>query len=156
MRERGPDHLALVLEGHDVLNGGLRRQCLPAIGPDVDDHADARRWQVGKRCEVVVRVDDDLAAARRRSYQVEARIRFLRRWRIRGDGNEVTFDPRTGSVNAAGVTLVDHAGGLLSVTCLASAAQCTAVDLSARQVTFDPDSGAVIGSAPVPAGPARR
>jgi len=70
-------------------------------------------------------------------------------------GKEVTFNPATGSVNAAAATLVDHAGGLQSVSCLAARAQCTAVDLSGHQVTFDPASGAVIGSAVVDGAAAR-
>ncbi len=65
---------------------------------------------------------------------------------VDGSGNEVTFDPTTGTVGAAGVTLVDHAGGLESVSCLATASQCTAVDLTGHQVTFDPATGTVTGS----------
>jgi alpha-galactosidase len=68
---------------------------------------------------------------------------------VDASGKEVTFNPATGSVNAAGVKLVDHAGGLQSVSCLASGAQCTAVDLTGHQVTFNPVSGAIIGSAAV-------
>ena len=71
---------------------------------------------------------------------------------VDASGKEVTFNPATGSVNGAGVRLVDHAGGLQSVTCLATRAQCTAVDLTGHQVTFNPATGAVIGSAPVDTG----
>jgi hypothetical protein len=67
----------------------------------------------------------------------------------------MTFDPATGSVNVAGVVLVDHAGGLQSVSCLTTRAQCTAVDLTGHQVTFDPATGAVIGSASVDGAAAR-
>ena len=62
-------------------------------------------------------------------------------------GKEVTFNPTTGTVNAAGVSLVDHVDGLESVSCLATESQCTAVDLTGHQVTFTPGTGTVTGSA---------
>jgi hypothetical protein len=49
----------------------------------------------------------------------------------------VTFDPGTGVVNAAGVTAVDPGRTLASVAC-PSDSQCTAVDESGNEVTFDP------------------
>jgi hypothetical protein len=71
-------------------------------------------------------------------------------------GKEVTFNPATGTVNAAGATLVDHAGGLQSVSCVTGHAQCTAVDLTGHEVTFNPASGVVSGSAVTDAAAASR
>lgn len=57
-------------------------------------------------------------------------------------GNEVTFDPASGTVNPAGSRPAPGGSPLNAVSCPA-ASQCTAVDDSGREVTFDPVSGAV-------------
>jgi alpha-galactosidase len=63
-----------------------------------------------------------------------------------GGGNngdtEVTFNPLTGQVGAAGVTSLDSAtvNGVSSVSC-PSTDQCTVVDGSGNELTFDPQTG---------------
>ncbi|MDQ6687634.1 MAG: fibronectin type III domain-containing protein [Actinomycetota bacterium] len=64
-------------------------------------------------------------------------------------GNEVTFDPRTGTVNAAGPKPINPGKFASSVSC-PSTSQCTAVSTSGNtvnnggdEVTFDPSSGNV-------------
>jgi hypothetical protein len=59
------------------------------------------------------------------------------------DGDEVTFDPTTGQVNAAGAVAVAPDGTYLASVSCASVTQCTAVDNGGNEVTFDPTSGTV-------------
>jgi alpha-galactosidase len=71
-----------------------------------------------------------------------------------GGGNngdtEVTFDPRTGAIGAAGVTSLDPdtVNGVSAVACPTSGA-CTVVDGAGNEVSFVPATGTVIGSGPV-------
>ncbi|HWD63505.1 MAG TPA: glycoside hydrolase family 27 protein [Humibacter sp.] len=71
-----------------------------------------------------------------------------------GGGNngdtEVTFNPRTGAVGAAGVTSIDAdtVNGVSAVSC-PSIGQCTVVDGAGNELTFVPQSGAAVGSGPV-------
>ncbi|HEX3930911.1 MAG TPA: glycoside hydrolase family 27 protein [Nocardioides sp.] len=70
---------------------------------------------------------------------------------VGGGGNsgdtEVTFDPTSGQIGAAGVTAVDPAtgNGVSSVSC-PSTTQCTVVDGSGNETTFDPTTGATAGA----------
>jgi alpha-galactosidase len=63
-----------------------------------------------------------------------------------GGGNngdtEVTFNPVTGAVGPAGVTALDSAtvNGVSSVSC-PTASQCTVVDGTGNELTFDPSAG---------------
>lgn len=61
-----------------------------------------------------------------------------------GGGREVTFDPTTGTVNAAGVKTIGRRPGFPPefVSC-PSVAQCTALTRFGDEVTFDPATGAV-------------
>jgi len=54
-------------------------------------------------------------------------------------GNEVTFDPGSGTVNAAGVKDID-ASTRLDGVCRPPSTQCTAVDRTGEEVTLDPGS----------------
>ena len=73
---------------------------------------------------------------------------------VGGGGNngdtEVSFDPTTGVVTAAGVTSLDEdtVNGVSSVSC-PTVAECVAVDGAGNEVTFDPSTGT-----PTPQSPA--
>jgi len=62
--EGDADLLALVLEDEDVLELGPRAERLVAIGPDVDEQADALDGELRQRLVVVGGVDDHLASRR--------------------------------------------------------------------------------------------
>ncbi len=58
------------------------------------------------------------------------------------DGNEVTFNPRTRTVNHAGVKNIDGGQLLASVAC-PSKTECTAIQETSDEVTFNPQTGVV-------------
>jgi hypothetical protein len=58
---------------------------------------------------------------------------------VDGSGNEVTFNPGTGTI-LSGPTPLDTGGSLASVAC-PTETQCTAVDTSGNEVTFEPKKG---------------
>ncbi|HEY1715560.1 MAG TPA: hypothetical protein VGG07_21835, partial [Solirubrobacteraceae bacterium] len=60
---------------------------------------------------------------------------------ITSGNSEVTFDPTTGAINAAGVSVIDTTGNALTAISCISAVECTAVDAGGNEITFDPTSG---------------
>jgi hypothetical protein len=66
MVQGDPDLLALVLEDVDVGDLSPRSELSVAVGPDVDQKANPIGGELGQRELVLRRVDDDLAAGRRR------------------------------------------------------------------------------------------
>ena len=58
-------------------------------------------------------------------------------------GFEVTFDPATQTVNAAGVKEIDPvvSGGAINAVSCPALTQCTAVDSAGQEITFNPGTG---------------
>ena len=55
--------------------------------------------------------------------------------------SEVTFDPTSGTINGAGVQIVDPTGNPLTGISCVSTSECTAIDTGGNEVTFVPANG---------------
>ncbi len=73
--QRDADLLPAVLEAEDLLDAGLCPERGGAVGPRVDDRADALRRERAERRAVVAREAHDLAPARGRCVELERRVR---------------------------------------------------------------------------------
>ncbi len=60
---------------------------------------------------------------------------------IESGSSEVTFDPTTGVVNAAGAPPIDTTNNALTGIACVSTTECTAVDDGGNEITFDPITG---------------
>jgi hypothetical protein len=84
----------------------------------------------------------------------------LRCTAVDGDGNELTFEPLSAVINAAGIVALEgggpsigSGGGVMNSVSCPTTGQCTTVDDYGNEVSFNPASGAIDAGGPQPVDP---